>query len=157
MKNVLRIAIIVLVAQQSNAQVKISTLSDNHLEYTANGEDLARDNTTNNVEYKTVKAEKLYQGDAINTEPGWKKVLVLTNDSDIQGLKTAEIFRVSYHQNGMSKQNETLLKNNAIEKIRKMAAAKGVPMVKIDDKVNSKLPKSRFKSVEIVGTGYRYN
>jgi hypothetical protein len=157
MKNALRIAIIVLVAHQSNAQVKISTLSDDSPEYTVNGEDFARNNAANAINYKAVKTEKLYYEDPINNETDWKKVLVLSNDSDILCLKTGEVFRASYYQNGMSRQNEESLKNNAIKKIQKMAAAKGIPIIKFDGKSNSRLPKSRFKSMQIVGTGYRYN
>ena len=173
MKKLFLIAIVFIIAQQSIAQdkiielngkittCKVSEIADNHVKYSLEDEDFLRNISKMKVEkivFSTGKTVKLNERKQIKDEKDWQNVIITDVELGNENLVPGEEIEVSVSKNGRFLSNRTFMEEDAIYKVRKMAAARGYSIVMIN-KIDSKIlrPTQRGRStVKINATGYTY-
>lgn len=173
MKNILLIVIALIITQQAISQdqiiqlngkaipCKVSEISDSHIKYLSEGEDFIRNisiTKVQEIDFSSGKTEKFNQRVQINYASDWQNVIITIDDMDIENLIPGEDFNISASKNGRSYTNRLSLEEDAIERIKKLAAASGYHIILID-KFDRNILRSTQRgrsTIEISGTGYAY-
>ena len=138
----------------------VKEITDDNIKYSYEGEDFLNSTSQNVVKeiiFKSGRTQNFSELVVIKGEDDWEKVKITTLESDIEGLVRGEEM-MAKASSGWSTTGQGKMQKNAMNKLKKQAAAKGYHIVLlITTTGNGGYGGISGTKSSVTGVGYRYN